>query len=196
MAKGIILNFSKNIIHPGDVVVVEASFDGEFKKTPINNATYGLTVKLLNSEGAETPINFSSHIEEEKFTETRYIEVKNNLFNSEKVMLIGDNVYAELKNPTFEFEIEQVSYIYKDGEKIAKLETYYNDLPVEGVLFKCSTDLDKMVYQLTMNFTIIKKEYVNEIVFGKLESYSGADNKMVFQLSDISKTQKVWLEVK
>ena len=196
MSKGIIVNFSKNIIHPGDIVVAEASYDGVYKKTPINAANYATTIKLLNFEGAETPINFSSHFDEEVFNEIRYIEVKNEIFESEKTILIGDNIYSELKNTIFEFAIEPISYIYKNNEKIAKLEIQYDGLPINDVLFKCSTSEEKKVYQLQMKFTILKKDYVNETVSGKVEPYNGVDNKIVFTLNDIDKIQKVWLEVK
>ena len=48
MGKGIVINFSKNIISPGDIVIAEATYDGSYKKTAINNNNYGHVIKLLN----------------------------------------------------------------------------------------------------------------------------------------------------
>ena len=196
MGKGITINFSKNIISPGDVVIAEATYDGSYKKTPINNSNYGHTIKLLNLEGAETPINFSSHFGEEKFSEIRYVKVDNEIFESEKTLLMEDNIFSTLQDPVFEFEIPPVFYIYKDQEKIAKVECFYDGVTTENVLFKCSTNDDKKIYQITFEITILKKIYVNEKLLGKLESYSGSDNKFVFKVTDISSIKKMWLEVK
>lgn len=196
MGKGITINFSKNIISPGDVVIAEATYDGSYKKTPINNSNYGNAIKLLNLEGAETPINFSSHFGEEKFSEIRYVKVDNEIFESEKTLLMEDNIFSTLQDPVFEFEIPPVFYIYKDQEKIAKVECFYDGVTTENVLFKCNTNDDKKIYQITFEITILKKIYVNEKLLGKLESYSGADNKFAFKVTDISSIKKTWLEVK
>lgn len=196
MGKGITINFSKNIISPGDVVIAEATYDGSYKKTAINNSNYGNTIKLLNLEGAETPINFSSHFGEEKFSEIRYVKVDNEIFESEKTLLMEDNIFSTLQDPIFEFEIPPVFYIYKDQEKIAKVECFYDGVTTKNVLFKCSTNDDKKIYQITFEITILKKIYVNEKLLGKLESYSGADNKFAFKVTDISSIKKMWLEVK
>ena len=196
MRKGITINFSKNIISPGDVVIAEATYDGSYKKTAINNSNYGNAIKLLNLEGAETPINFSSHFGEEKFSEIRYVKVDNTIFESEKTLLMEDNIFSTLQDPVFEFEIPPVFYIYKDQEKIAKVECFYDGVTTENVLFKCNTNDDKKIYQITFEITILKKIYVNERLLGKLESYSGADNKFAFKVTDISSIKKMWLEVK
>lgn len=196
MGKGITINFSKNIISPGDVVIAEATYDGSYKKTAINNSNYGNTIKLFNLEGAETPINFSSHFGEEKFSEIRYVKVDNEIFESEKTLLMEDNIFSTLQDPVFEFEIPPVFYIYKDQDKIAKVECFYDGVTTENVLFKCSTTDDKKIYQITFEITILKKIYVNEKLLGKLESYSGADNKFAFKVTDISSIKKMWLEVK
>lgn len=196
MGKGITINFSKNIISPGDVVIAEATYDGSYKKTAINNSNYGNAIKLLNLEGAETPINFSSHFGEEKFSEIRYVKVDNEIFESEKTLLMEDNIFSTLQDPIFEFEIPPVFYIYKDQEKIAKVECFYDGVTTENVLFKCNTSDDKKIYQITFEITILKKIYVNEKLLGKLESYSGADNKFAFKVTDISSIKKMWLEVK
>ena len=196
MGKGIVINFSKNIISPGDIVIAEATYDGSYKKTAINNSNYGNTIKLLNLEGAETPINFSSHFGEEKFLEIRYVKVDNEIFETEKTLLMEDNIFSTLQDPVFEFEIPPVFYIYKDQEKIAKVECFYDGVTTENVLFKCNTNDDKKIYQITFEITILKKIYVNEKLLGKLESYSGADNKFAFKVTDISSIKKMWLEVK
>lgn len=196
MRKGITINFSKNIISPGDVVIAEATYDGSYKKTAINNSNYGNAIKLLNLEGAETPINFSSHFGEEKFSEIRYVKVDNEIFELEKTLLMEDNIFSTLQDPVFEFEIPPVFYIYKDQEKIAKVECFYDGVTTENVLFKCNTNDDKKIYQITFEITILKKIYVNERLLGKLESYSGADNKFAFKVTDISSIKKMWLEVK
>ena len=196
MGKGITINFSKNIISPGDVVIAEATYDGSYKKTAINNSNYGNTIKLLNLEGAETPINFSSHFGEEKFSEIRYVKVDNEIFESEKTLLMEDNIFSTLQDPIFEFEIPPVFYVYKDQEKIAKVECFYDGVTTENVLFKCNANDDKKIYQITFEITILKKIYVNEKLLGKLESYSGADNKFAFKVTDISSIKKMWLEVK
>ena len=196
MRKGITINFSKNIISPGDVVIAEATYDGSYKKTAINNSNYGNAIKLLNLEGAETPINFSSHFGEEKFSEIRYVKVDNEIFELEKTLLMEDNIFSTLQDPVFEFEIPPVFYIYKDQEKIAKVECFYDGVTTENVLFKCSANDDKKIYQITFEITILKKKYVNDKLLGKLESYSGADNKFAFKVTDISSIKKMWLEVK
>ena len=196
MGKGITINFSKNIISPGDVVIAEATYDGSYKKTAINNSNYGNAIKLLNLEGAETPINFSSHFGEEKFSEIRYVKVDNEIFELEKTLLMEDNIFSTLQDPVFEFEIPPVFYIYKDQEKIAKVECFYDGVTTENVLFKCGTNDDKKIYQITFEITILKKIYVNDKLLGKLESYSGADNKFAFKVTDISSIKKMWLEVK
>lgn len=196
MGKGIAISFSKNIICPGDIVIAEASYDGTYKKTPINNTNYGNSIKLMNAEGAETPINFSTHFGEEEFSEIRYVQVNNAFFESEKTLLMDDNVYSTLQEPVFDFEIPPVFYVYKDQEKIAKVECFYDDVTTENVLFKCSTEESKKTYQITFKITILKKNYVNEKLLGKLESYKGVDNKFAFKLTDITKTKKIWLEVK
>ena len=196
MRKGITINFSKNIISPGDVVIAEATYDGSYKKTAINNSNYGNAIKLLNLEGAETPINFSSNFGEEKFSEIRYVKVDNEIFELEKTLLMEDNIFSTLQDPVFEFEIPPVFYIYKDQEKIAKVECFYDGVTTENVLFKCGTNDDKKIYQITFEITILKKIYVNEKLLGKLESYSGVDNKFAFKVTDISSIKKMWLEVK
>ena len=196
MRKGITINFSKNIISPGDVVIAEATYDGSYKKTAINNSNYGNAIKLLNLEGAETTINFSSHFGEEKFSEIRYVKVDNEIFELEKTLLMEDNIFSTLQDPVFEFEIPPVFYIYKDQEKIAKVECFYDGVATENVLFKCNTNDDKKIYQITFEITILKKKYVNDKLLGKLESYSGADNKFAFKVTDISSIKKMWLEVK
>lgn len=196
MGKGIVINFSKNIISPGDIVIAEATYDGSYKKTAINNNNYGNVIKLLNLEGAETPISFSSHFGEGKFSEIRYIKVNNEIFESEKTLFMDDNIYASLQNPIFQYEVPPVFYIYKDQEKIAKVECFYDEVTTENVLFECETTDNKKVYQITFEITILKKTYVNERLLGKLESYGGADNKFAFKVTDISSIKKMWLEVK
>ena len=155
MGKGIVVNFSKNIISPGDIVIAEATYDGSYKKTPINNTNYGNSIKLLNLEGAETPINFSTHFGEETFSEIRYLQINNSIFEMEKTLLMEDNIYSSLQDPVFEYEIPPVFYIYKDEEKIAKVECFYNDVSTEGVLFKCYTEDNKSIYQIVFNITIL-----------------------------------------
>ena len=121
---------------------------------------------------------------EEKFSEIRYVKVDNEIFESEKTLLMEDNIFSTLQDPIFEFEIPHVFYVYKDQEKIAKVECFYDGVTTENVLFKCSTNDDKKIYQITFEITILKKIYVNEKLLGKLESYSGADNKFAFKVTD------------
>ena len=196
MGKGIVINFSKNIISPGDIVIAEATYDGSYKKTAINNNNYGNVIKLLNLEGAETPISFSSHFGEEKFSEIRYIKVNNEIFESEKTLFMDDNIYVSLQNPIFQYEVPPVFYVYKDKEKIAKVECFYDGVTTENVLFECETTDNKKVYQITFEITILKKIYVNDNLLGRLESFNGADNKYTFTITDVKDIKKMELEVK
>lgn len=195
MGKGISVSFSKNIISPGDIVIAEATYDGKYKRTKINDENFS-SIKLMNVEGAETPIFFSTHFDEETFAEIRYISVDNAMFENEKILLMDDNVYASLQNPVFKFEIEPSFGIYKNEERIANVECFYNDVSTDGVLFECSTFDSKKVYQIVFNVTILKKIYVNENLLGKLESFSGADNKYTFTITDVKDIKKMELEVK
>lgn len=193
------LFFSKQVITPGDVVSVQASYDGEFKATPINRGTYGdnAVINLLNDKGVATPIILSGHSGETTFTEYRKIKIDNSIFTTrENTYQIANNIYSTLKgNPVYNFTLPSVFYLTTNNEKVAKVELKYEGVNVDGLTFKCSTETEENSYEIQFDITILKKTYENVTVDGRIEPHTGIDIKRTYSLEDIINTGKVWLEV-